>query len=162
MEIPAAHLRPSSASGTLERLLFVVAGAASLAAIDLGVSSLLATPWWAYHHRSAAWVGLCLAVMAVSAVLSLIPSRAVAAGSAILSGGVLGNVVAARWNGGYVPNPLLVGDRFGGVAFNPADVFTLLGIVTVTVALMVVSIRNADRLPVSTRADRWLQRRLRL
>jgi hypothetical protein len=160
MEIPAPHRHSRTAPGMLERLLSAAVVAVFLAAIDLSVTSVLPTPWWAYHHRSPGWVGLCIAVIAASVALTVIRSWKVAMGSAILSGGVLGNLLAAHWNNGYVPNPLLLGDR-SGVAFNLADVFTLLGIVILTAALMDVAIKNADRLPASSPADRWLRRRLR-
>ena len=153
---------PPTRETTSERLFFVVVAAACLAAIDLDVKHVLTTPFWAYHHRSDGWVVLCLVTLVVAGLLTRIPSRAVTLGAALMSGGVLGNLVSARADGGYVPDPLLVGNRFRGIAFNIADVFTLVGIVMLTVALMVVAIRNRDRLPPPTRPERWLLRRLRL
>ena len=148
--------------GRLERLAVAATGALVLALIDLDVKRVLMTPWWAYHHRSVGWAVLCVVILIVVGVLTRIPSRAVAIGAGILGGGVLGNLVSARLNGGSVPDPLLLGNRVRGVAFNLADVFTLIGIVVLITALIVVTIQNRDRLPPPTRPERWLLRRLRL
>jgi Signal peptidase (SPase) II len=148
--------------GRLERLAVAATAALALALIDLDVKRVLTTPWWAYHHRSVGWFVLCVVVLLVAGVLTRIPSRAVAIGAGILGGGVLGNLVSARLNGGSVPDPLLVGTRVRGIAFNLADIFTLTGIVILISALIVVTIQNRDRLPPPTRPERWLLRKLRL
>jgi len=148
--------------GRLERLAVAASSALVLAMIDLDVKRVLTTPWWAYHHRSLGWAALCVVLLVFSGVLTRIPSRGVAIGAGIMSGGILGNLVSARLNGGSVPDPLLLGNRFRGVAFNLADVFTLTGIVVLITALIVVTIQNRDRLPPPTRPERWLLRKLRL
>lgn len=145
-----------------ERLLIVLVAAVTLAAVDLRVKSILDTPAWAYHHRSDVWVVECVVTLVAALAVTRIPSLGVATGAGLLSGGVLGNLVSANRDGGSVPDPLLVGTRFGGIAFNLADVFTLLGIVVLFGSLMAFAIRNRDRLPPPSRAERWLLRRLRL
>ena len=66
---------------------------------------------------------------------------AVAAG--VMSGGVLGNLVSARLDGGRVPNPLMLGEA---LAFNLADVFFLVGNFALMAALMVVTVRHRRQL----------------
>jgi hypothetical protein len=149
-------------AGATTRLLLLAGSAIALAAVDLDLKATLSTPQWAYHHRAGGWFVLCVVTLVAAAALARVPSKAVALGGGVMSGGVLGNLVSAHWNGGYVPDPIILGDRSGGVAFNLADIFTLLGIFVLIGSLIVVAIRNRDRLLPSTRVERWLLRRLGL
>ncbi len=150
----------TATDGTSERLLLVLTAAAGLAAVDLNLKLALETPHWAYHERSAAWAGLCLLVLVGVGALALIPSRVVAVAAGIMSGGVLGNLLSARWNDNRVPNPLLLGSRTDWIAFNAADVFVLVGVLLLMPALMRVAIRYRHRLrqpsPLERRLERWL------
>ena len=89
------------------------------------------------------------------------PSRAVALSAGIMSGGVIGNLVSARWDDNQVPNPLVLGNGMSVVAFNLADVCFLLGNLMLMVSLMAVTIRNRDRLVSPRRWEHELRRRLR-
>ncbi len=121
----------------------------------------MSTPPWDFHQRSHAWVALSLALLVGALLLTRLPSRAVAIAAGVMSGGVLGNLISARWNGNRVPNPILIGDRASGVAFNLADVFALVGILLLTVSLCAVTIQHRDRLIPPHRWARAVRRRLR-
>jgi len=71
---------------------------------------------------------------------------------------VLGNTLSAAWNDLTVPNPIVVRGETGVIAFNLADVWALLGIVTLTTAIGVWLVRNRELLPspAETRA-RWVR-----
>jgi len=150
----------STPIGLLERLFIVLGAGVGLAALDLHVKSVLVTPAWAYHHRSDTWFVVCIVTLVGALAIARVPSLGVSIGSGLLSGGVLGNLVSADRDGGSVPDPLIVVTRWGGVAFNAADVFTILGIGVLVGSLMAYAIRNRDRLRPPTRAERWLLRRL--
>jgi len=126
-----------------ERLFLVVGPAAVLALTDLAVKATVATPPWDYHQRSGAWVVLSVAVLFGSVGLVFVPSAAVAVAAGVMSGGVIGNLVSARLDGGRVPNPLTVGNA---LAFNLADVFFLVGNSALMAALIVVTFQNRERL----------------
>jgi lipoprotein signal peptidase len=127
------------------RFLSMLLVALSVAAVDQCVKVAVTTPSWAYHHRSASWFfGSCVLCLVVP-TLAVVPSRAVLVGAALLSGGVLGNLLSAGADGLEVPNPLLVG-RTTGVAFNVADVSIILGNLTLMVALATFAITNRDRI----------------
>ena len=133
------------------RLLWMLTLAMLFAAVDQWVKLSLTTPDWAYHHRSDVWfVGSCMLLVGVAA-LSLVPSRMVAVGAALLAGGVLGNVLSASADGFDVPNPLYIGHSYG-VAFNVADVLILVGNVTLMLSLSAIVIKNRERLEVSRAA----------
>jgi hypothetical protein len=134
-----------------ERLFLVVGTAAALALADLTVKSTVATPPSDFHQRSGAWVVLSLAVLLAGPALAFVPSAAVAVAAGVMNGGVLGNLVSARLDGGRVPNPLLLGEA---LAFNLADVFFLVGNFALTAALIVVTLRNREQV-------QSLRRRLR-
>lgn len=143
------------------RLLLVVTASAGLAAVDLNSKLVLETPPWAYHERSLAWVALCLVVLIGVALLALVPSRVVAVAAGITGGGVLGNLLSARWNENNVANPFLLGSPTDDwIAFNVADVLVLVGVLVLMPALMRVAIRQRHRLrPPSAferRLERWL------
>jgi hypothetical protein len=141
--------------GTLARLAVVATAGSILAVIDLDVKLAVPTPVWAYHHRPGSWFAICFVALVGAAVLTRVPSPAVTAGAAIMSGGILGNVISARWYDDSVPNPIIVfaGNR-GGIAFNVADVFTLAGIMLLTGALVSFTIAHRDRLWNPHRLDR--------
>jgi len=142
------------------RLLLLVAAASTLASADLLMKLSVATPVWAFHYRPGWWVGISLATLLGASSLVFVPSTAVAAAAGVMCGGVLGNLISWRWNGDYVPNPIVVTTHVGIFAFNLADVVFLLGVLMLTGALASVAIRHRDRLLPPSRAERWLYRRL--
>lgn len=147
---------------TRVRLLLVLASASALAAVDLFVKLTLPTPEWAFHQRSDEWVALSLLLLVGAAALARVPSRAVAVAAGVMSGGVLGNLVSAMWDGNRVPNPFVIGNPFvGGIAFNLADVTFFVGNLVLTVALVGMTIRNRDRLIPPRRLVRALYLRAR-
>jgi lipoprotein signal peptidase len=127
------------------RLLATLLLALSVAAVDQCVKVAIATPSWAYHHRSPSWFLVSWALCFGVPILAVVPSRAVLVGAALLSGGMLGNVLSASTDGLTVANPLVVG-RTSGVAFNVADVCILTGNMILVVSLMTLAIRNRDRI----------------
>ena len=129
-----------------ERLLLLVGPAAALASVDLFVKATVPTAAWAYHHRSGAWVALCVALLVGSAFLCVVPSASVALAGGVMSAGVIGNLVSARADGNWVPNPLIVTPGRFTIAFNLADVFFLLGNALLMTALMAEVVRRRDRL----------------
>jgi lipoprotein signal peptidase len=62
-----------------------------------------------------------------------------------MSAGVLGNLVSARADGNWVPNPLIVSEGSFTVAFNLADVFFLIGNLLLMTTLMAEVVRHRDR-----------------
>jgi lipoprotein signal peptidase len=101
---------------------------AVLAAADLATKAAWETPPELLHERSTTWVGAssvlllgCLASMRVASPL-------VCGAAAVCAAGLLGNLVSAVAEDGKVPDPLLLGGAAHGIAFNPADVFVLLGL----------------------------------
>lgn len=144
------------------RLLLIVAPAVLLASADLIVKASVPTEPWAFHHRSNAWVVLSVLVLLGAFSLTLVPSRAVAIAAGVMSAGAIGNLVSARLDGNWVPNPLVVGNFQRGVAFNLADVFFLVGIVLLTTALIVTMVRRRDGLAPPRAWESALLRQLRL
>jgi sugar phosphate permease len=144
-----------------DRLLLVVGPAAVLASIDLIVKATVPTGSWAFHHRSGAWVALSILLLVGAAVLSVVPSAAVALAAGVMSAGVIGNLVSARADGNWVPNPLVVSRGDYTLAFNLADVFFLLGNLLLMTTLIVETVRNRDRLALARGWERALLRRLR-
>jgi hypothetical protein len=114
---------------------------------DLWLKAEALTPEWAYHERSAAWVLMCLALVPGLLLVTRIPAGLVPPAAGVLLAGVLGNVLSAAWNDLSVPNPILVrGDR-ALLAFNLADLYTLVGIVLLMAAVGVWLVRNRMLLP---------------
>jgi hypothetical protein len=144
-----------------ERLFLVIVPTAGLAAADLLVKLTVATPPWHFHTRSHAWALLSVALLVAALLLTLVPSRLVAIAAGLMGGGVLGNLLSALFDGNQVPNPLQFGDATGGVAFNLADVFFLGGNALLTIALMVVTIQNRERLVPPRAYAKALRQRLR-
>jgi len=134
-----------------ERLLLLVVPAAALASVDLIVKASVPTASWAFHHRSGAWIALCVALLVGSAFLCVVPSAAVAVAGGVMSAGVLGNLVSARADGNWVPNPLIVSEGRFTVAFNLADVFFLIGNLLLMTTLMAEVVRHRDRLARTSR-----------
>jgi len=143
----------------VERLFLVSAAALVLMAADLSVKATVPTAPWHFHERSNAWEVLCVVLLLGALALARVPSRAVAIGAGIMSGGVAGNLLSARANDNRVPNPLVLGDYANGIAFNVADVFILVGNLTLMISLMAVTIRHRDRLIPPRRWKLALRRR---
>jgi lipoprotein signal peptidase len=138
-----------------ERLLLLVAPAAALASLDLFVKATVPTASWAFHHRSDSWIALCVGLLVGTAFLSVVPSASVAFAGGVMSAGVLGNLVSARWDGNWVPNPLLIRHWGFTVAFNLADVFFLVGNLLLMTTLAAEVVRHRDRLaPARSRGRR--------
>ena len=129
-----------------ERLLLLVVPAAALASVDLIVKASVPTASWAFHHRSGAWIALCVALLVGSAFLCVVPSASVALAGGVMSAGVIGNLVSARADGNWVPNPLIASHGRFTVAFNLADVFFLLGNLLLMITLSAEVVRHRDRL----------------
>jgi hypothetical protein len=143
----------------MKRLLGLLLITTTLAAIDVWSKLLLPTPEWALHQRSNIWfIGSCLLLVA-ALPLARLPSTSVTIGAGIFNGGVLGNVLSASDDHLVVPNPILIGNQVNGVAFNLADLFILTGNLMLMGALIVLVIRNRERLPRSSPVLRRLRRR---
>ena len=131
-----------------------------LVAVDQVVKATVSTPLWAFHHRSYGWVALSIAVLVGAFFLTLVPSRAVAVAAGVMSAGAIGNLISARLDGNWVPNPLVIGDYQRGIAFNLADVFFLVGNMLLMSALIVMLVRRRDRLAPPRAWERALLRQL--
>jgi hypothetical protein len=147
---------------TSDRLLLFVAPAAVLASVDQIVKATVNTQWWAFHHRSNGWVVLSIALLVGALLLTLVPSRAVTVAAGVMSAGVIGNLVSARWDANYVPNPLVIGDYAHGFAFNLADVFFMIGNLLLMSALIVMTVRHRAGLAPPRAWERALLRQLHL
>jgi hypothetical protein len=89
-------------------------------------------------------------------LLTRIPSALIPPAAGVLTGGLLGNALSASWNEMRVPNPIvLAGDRTT-IAFNLADVWTLVGIgvLVATIGGWLVQNRSLLPAPADVRA-RW-------
>ncbi len=139
-----------------------MAPAVVLVSVDQVVKATVSTPVWAFHHRSYGWVALSIAVLVGAFFLTLVPSRAVAVAAGMMSAGAIGNLVSARLDGNWVPNPLVIGDYERGIAFafNPADVFFVVGNLLLMSALIVMLVRRRDRLAPPRAWERALLRQL--
>ena len=143
----------------MRRLLGLLVIAMALAAVDLWVKLLLPTPDWALHQRSNVWfIGSCLLLVA-ALPLARLRSNSVTLAAGIFNGGVLGNLISASDHHLVVPNPILIGDRTNGIAFNLADAFILTGNLMLMATLIALTIRNRHRLPRSSVVLRRLRRR---
>src|SRR3954449_2139312 len=143
------------------RLLLIAAPAAALASLDLLVKNTVPTAPWAFHHRSNAWVTFSIILLLAAFALSFVPSRAVAFAGGVMSAGVLGNLVSARADGNWVPNPLTISPWSYSLAFNLADVFFFLGNLLLMTALIVVTVRHRGRLASPRAWERDLIQRFR-
>ncbi len=125
-----------------DRLFLIVVPGAALASVDLFVKLKFPTELWAYHHRSHAWIVASVVLLLAVASLAFVRSRAVALAAGVMCGGVIGNLVSARANGNWVPNPLMIVDYGHILAFNPADVFFVVGDLLLMPTLIVVALRS--------------------
>ena len=142
------------------RLAFYGLTALALALVDLGVKEWLPESGLR-HERSSAWVVLSAALLVGCVAVAALSSRRIAATAAALTaGGVAGNL-ASVGRDGAVPNPLLVGGS-NGIGFNLADVFVVVGLALLVVALLSASVRHRDRLLPPRRWEQrlveWLRR----
>ena len=139
-----------------------MAPAVVLVSVDQVVKATVSTPVWAFHQRSHGWIALSIAVLIGAFLLTLVPSRAVAVAAGVMSAGVIGNLLSARWDENWVPNPLVIGDYQRGIAFNLADVFFLVGNLLLMSALIVMLVRRRDQLAPPRAWERALLRQLHL
>jgi hypothetical protein len=133
--------------------------ACAVAAVDLVVKALVATPADDFHSRSTTFAAASVAVVVVALGLCVLPSRLLAAGAGLVAGGAGGNLVSAAAHGGRIPNPITLGH----VAFTVADAALLVGAFASTVALARVAIVHRaliDRHIPPRRWERGLRRRL--
>ncbi|MDX6411506.1 MAG: hypothetical protein QOE91_1022 [Gaiellaceae bacterium] len=144
-----------------EHKLIVGALAVSLAAVDLVEKFVDRTQLIDYHSRSAVWaIGSALLIMAAFA-LAWLRSRAVAVSAGIMAGGVLANLLSAVTQNGQVPNPIVIGNQRNGVAFNLADVFTLIGLFSLIVSVCIVLVVHREHLLPPRAWERALWRKIR-
>ena len=145
----------------LRRALLLLSVALPLATIDLAHKLTAPTEEWAYHPRGAAWIAMSAAVALGCLALTRVPSAAVAAMAGVLAAGAAGNGVSAvGWERG-VPNPLVVDLGEAVIAFNLADIVTLVGVLLLMVELSSVTIRNRDQLLPPREFARMLWQRVR-
>ena len=143
----------------MRRLLGLLVIALAFAAVDLWVKLVLPAPDWALHQRSNVWfIGSCLLLVA-ALPLARLRSNSVTLAAGIFNGGVLGNLISASDHHLVVPNPILIGDRTTGIAFNLADAFILTGNLMLMATLIALTIRNRHSLPRSSVVLRRLRRR---
>ena len=142
-----------------QRLVLFIAPTLGLALLDFAVKERLPTSEWLLHERSAAWVGLSVALLLGCFALAALSSRLVAAMASVTAAGALGNLISAGRHGA-VPNPLRIGGS-SGIAFNLADVFVVGGLLLLVGALASISVRHRDRLIPPRRWERKLVRWVR-
>lgn len=129
------------------RAIAAFALALPLVAADLWLKAEALTPDWAYHRRSLAWVALCLGLVPLLALLTRIPAALVPPAAGILLAGLLGNLLSALTNGLEVPNPILIRGEGGQLAFNLADLYSLVGVALLVATISVWLVNNRDLLP---------------
>ena len=142
----------------MHRAALVLVVALPLVAADLVWKHVATTPPWAYHPRGVGWLVLSLALVGAALVAGRLPSVVSILAAGVMAGGVLGNVLSASWNGLRVPDPIIVPSQRAVIAFNLADVFTSIGILTLTGVLSVALVRNRHLLPTRDQARAALQR----
>ena len=159
---PSGPTRDNHGVRLSERLLLILAPAAALASLDLLVKDMLPTAAWAFHHRSNA-LGRRLdrRFCWLQARSASFASRAVAFAGGVMSAGVLGNLVSARADGNWVPNPLTISSGDYSLAFDLSDVFFLLGNLLLMTALIVLTVRHRGQFAPPRQWERALARRLR-
>ncbi|HEX3807323.1 MAG TPA: hypothetical protein VHV52_11145 [Gaiellaceae bacterium] len=124
----------------LARRRFLVIGAAALAAVDLVLKALDPV---ARDPRGVAFAVLAVGIAAgIVVFVPRIPSRALTAGGAFAAAGAAANALSAVvWHGG-VPNPFLA----GGIAFNVADLYAVVGAMALVGGAIAFAIRNPSLL----------------
>jgi len=147
---------------TIHRKLLLVSVALVLVAADLIEKSVDGTEPFDFHRRSATWAAGSILIVVVALALAHLRSRAIALSAGMLAGGVSANLASAAAGHGLVPNPIVLGNELDGIAFNLADVFTVAGLVALTVALSAFLVRNRLRLLPPRAWERALWRRLGL
>ena len=90
----------------------------------------------------AAWIVLCLLIVPGLLLVTRIPSPLVPPAAGVLLAGVLGNVLSAAWNDLEIPNPIIISGDTGLLAFNLADLYTLVGIILLVAAVGGWLVRN--------------------
>jgi len=145
--LPALKRHCSGTVGVVGRIGIMLGVALPLAAADLFVKASEPTEVWAYHERSFGWLLLSVSLLAGMVAIARIPSLLVAPAAGVLAGGLLGNSLSAAWNEMKVPNPLVFGGDRGVIAFNLADIWALVGIFLLVLALGAWLIRNRDLIP---------------
>ncbi len=113
-----------------------------LVVADLWLKAEATTPWWAYHERSLPWIVLCLLIVPGLLLVTRIPAPLVPPAVGVLLAGVLGNVLSAAWNDLEIPNPIIISGDTGLLAFNLADLYTLVGIILLVAAVGGWLVRN--------------------
>jgi len=136
----------------MRRPSVVLALALPIAVVDLAWKHFASTPTWAYHTRSPLWLAVSVALVAAAFAASRLRSPTVLVTAGIMAGGVLGNTISGTWNNLRIPNPIIVSVGRGLIAFNPADVFTTVGIFGLTAALAHTLVRNRHALPTPQEA----------
>lgn len=132
---PAGAARPKvSQLKSTARIGAIAAGTAALAAADLAVKAAVATPSFFLHERSAAWAALSGALLVACVVAARMDSTLLSVATGLTAGGVVGNGISWLVQDGGVPDPLFV-DVGGGLAFNLADVFVVVGLIGQVAAL---------------------------
>lgn len=114
----------------------LVAIAVTLTSVDL-LQKAIAPAYG--HPRGMGYVGAAvLLVVALVILVPRIPSRPLAVAGGIATAGAFGNLASALlWRTG-VPNPMVIGD----VAFNFADVYAVLGAVSLVLGSLVFAVRH--------------------
>lgn len=125
-----------------------------LVAADLWLKSEWTTPAWAYHQRGVAWVLLCVALIPFVLLVARIPASLVAPAAALLLAGILGNLLSALSNGLLVPNPIIVSGERAELAFNVADLYAIVGVVVLVIAVCGWLIRQRTALAAAAEADK--------
>lgn len=126
--------------------LIVVVLAVSLAAVDLVEKGLDQTAPFDYHSRSYFWAATSALLVVAALALAHLRSRAVAISAGVMAGGVLANLISASFTNGRVPNPIVIGTERDGIAFNLADVFTIVGLFALIGSVCVVLVVHRERL----------------
>lgn len=129
------------------RAVAAFALALPLVAADLWLKAEALTPDWAYHRRSLAWVALCLGLVPLLVFLTRIPAALIPPAAGILLAGLLGNLLSALTNGLEVPNPILIRGDGGELAFNLADLYSIIGVALLVATISVWLVHNRDLLP---------------
>jgi len=139
----------------VHRAALVLIVALPLAAADLVWKHLATTPDWAYHPRGLGWLALSVGLVGAALVAARLRSLSSVVAAGVMAGGVLGNAISAAWNNLRVPDPIIVmPGRNAVIAFNLADVFTTIGILTLTAGLAGAIVRHRNLQPTPEEAMR--------